>query len=92
MIETQLQYSKPAKCGVIVALHKNAEMTTEHPDNVLSLQIIEGKIKLFANNDAFEVRKEQVIALHDNISYRVQALKKSVFLLTLTEGSDGHFL
>ena len=72
---------------VIVALHKNAEMTTDHSDNVLSLQVIEGKIKLFANNDTLEVRKEQVIALHDKISYRVQALKKSVFLLTLTEGS-----
>lgn len=72
---------------VIVALHKNAEMTTDHPDNVFSLQVIEGKIKLFANNDTVEVRKEQVIALHDKISYRVQALKKSVFLLTLTEGS-----
>lgn len=72
---------------VIVAMHKNAEMTTDHPDNVLSLQVVEGKIKLFANNDSMEVRKEQVIALHDKISYRVQALKKSVFLLTLAEGS-----
>ncbi|MEO6452445.1 MAG: hypothetical protein ABIN97_00120, partial [Ginsengibacter sp.] len=32
---------------VIVALHKKAEMTTEHPRNILSIQMIKGKIKLF---------------------------------------------
>ena len=34
---------------VIVAMHKNAEMNTEHPQNILSMQMIKGKIKLYAN-------------------------------------------
>jgi quercetin dioxygenase-like cupin family protein len=69
---------------VVVGLHKGAEMTTEHPDNVISIQVISGKIKLHANDDTYDVRKKQAVALHDNVPYRVVAVKKSIFLLTVT--------
>ena len=69
---------------VVVGLHKGAEMTTEHPDNVISIQVISGKIKLHANEDTIDVRKKQAVALHDKIPYRVVAVKKSIFLLTVS--------
>ena len=31
---------------VLMALRKNAEMKTQHPENILSLQVIDGKISL----------------------------------------------
>ncbi|MEP6615137.1 MAG: hypothetical protein ABJA57_01095 [Ginsengibacter sp.] len=70
---------------VLVALHKKAEMSTEHPDNVLSLQLISGKLQLQANNETVQVRKSQVVALHDKIPYRLEAVKKSIFILTLSD-------
>ena len=69
---------------VLVGLHKGAEMTTDHPDNVISIQVISGKIELHANNDSMNVRKKQAVALHEQVPYRVVALKKSIFLLTVT--------
>ena len=70
---------------VVVAMHRKAEMTTERPENILSIQVIKGKIRLTAGQNIEEVEKEQIVALHENIPYTIKALKKSIFLLTLVE-------
>jgi quercetin dioxygenase-like cupin family protein len=70
---------------VIVGMHKGAQMSTERPENILSLQVIKGKIKLDANQTSVEVNKEQVVALHENIPYNIEAIKKTIFLLTVVE-------
>lgn len=70
---------------VIVALHKNAEMHTEHPKNILNIQMLKGKIKLYVNEKSTVIEKEQILVLHENIPYRIEAVKKSVFLLTVIE-------
>ncbi len=70
---------------VLVAMHKDAEMQTEHPKNIFSIQVIKGKIKLHTNEKSIEVEKEQLFVLHENIPYKVEAVKKSIFLLTVVE-------
>ena len=70
---------------LLVALHRKAEMQTLRPENILSLQLLKGKINLTADNKSTEIHKEQILALHEKISYSIKALKKSLFLLTLVE-------
>ncbi len=70
---------------VIVALHKNAEMHTEHPKNILNIQMLKGKIKLYVNEQSTVIEKEQIVVLHENIPYRIEAVKKSIFLLTVID-------
>ncbi len=70
---------------LLVALHRKAEMQTLRPENILSLQLLKGKLNLKANNESTEIHKEQILALHEKISYSIKALKKSLFLLTLVE-------
>ncbi len=70
---------------VIVALHKDAEMHTEHPENILSIQIIKGKIKVYADDKTTVVKKDELVIVHENIPYKIQAMKKSVFLLTVVQ-------
>jgi hypothetical protein len=70
---------------IIGALHKNAEMHTEHPDNIFSVQVIKGRLKLHTNEKVIEVEKDQILALHEHIPYRIEAVKKTTFLLTLVE-------
>ncbi len=70
---------------ILVALHKKAEMTTEHPQNIFSVQVLEGKLKLHSPEDKTEIKQEQLFVLHANIPYKIEALKKSVFLLTVVE-------
>ncbi len=70
---------------ILVALHRKAEMQTEHPENILSIQVIKGKISLIANVEETHAGKEQIITLHEKIPYKIKAVKKSLILLTVVE-------
>ncbi len=70
---------------LLVALHKKAEMTTERPENIFSLQLLAGKVKLHTDAKIIDVREEEFFVLHANISYKIEAVKKSIFLLTVVE-------
>jgi len=70
---------------ILVAMHKKAEMTTERPENIFSVQVISGKVKLDTAGKSFDVSEEDLLILHPNITYKIVALKKSVFLMTVVE-------
>ena len=70
---------------VLVAMHKKAEMTTEHPENIFSLQVLDGKVKLHSSEKDVEVKEDELFVLHANIPYKIEAVKKSIFLLTIIE-------
>ena len=70
---------------VLVAMHKKAEMTTEHPENIFSLQVLDGKVKLHSSEKDVEVKEDELFVLHANIPYKIEAVKKSIFLLTVIE-------
>lgn len=70
---------------ILVAMHKKAVMTTERPENIFSVQVLEGKIQLQTNDKRRDVREEELFVLHANISYKIEALRRSVFLLTVVE-------
>jgi quercetin dioxygenase-like cupin family protein len=70
---------------VLVALHKDATMKTERPENIFSLQVLKGKVKVTTEFTSTEVEKEKILALHEQIQYSITALKKSMFLLTIVE-------
>src|ERR1700733_6675819 len=60
---------------VVVAMHKNAEMSTEHPRHILSVQMIKGKIKVHTNDKTTTIEEGQLFVLHENISYKIEAVK-----------------
>ncbi len=68
---------------VLVALHKGANMQTERPENIFSVQVLKGKLNVATSYAATEVDKDMIIAIHDDVPYTISALKKSLFLLTL---------
>ncbi|KAA9039337.1 hypothetical protein FW778_10935 [Ginsengibacter hankyongi] len=70
---------------VLVALHKDAKTTTDRPENIFSLQVLKGKVKVTTDFSSTEVEKEMVLALHEQIPYSIKALKKSIFLLTIVD-------
>ena len=70
---------------VLVALHKDAMMTTDRPENIFSLQVLKGKVKVTTDFSSTEVEKEMILALHEQVQYSISASKKSVFLLTIVE-------
>jgi quercetin dioxygenase-like cupin family protein len=70
---------------ILVAMHKKAVMTTERPENIFSVQVLNGKVRLITNEKKVDVKQEELFVLHANIPYTIEALKKSVFLLTVVE-------
>lgn len=78
-------FKSPKMKIVVVALHKKAEMQTERPQNILSVQVLKGKLKLYADQKTLAVEENQIFALHENIHYRIHAVKKTVFLLTIAD-------
>ena len=77
---------KSSKMRIIVgALHKNAEMQTEHPDNILSIQVLKGRLNVHTNEKVIEVERDQILALHEHIPYKIEAIKKTTFILTIVE-------
>ncbi len=70
---------------IVVAMHKKAVMTTERPENIFSVQVLEGKIQLQTKDKKIDVREDELFVLHANISYKIEALRRCVFLLTVVE-------
>ncbi|MDQ2863179.1 MAG: hypothetical protein M3R50_05920 [Bacteroidota bacterium] len=70
---------------VLVAVHGKAEIQTAHPDNVLSLHVLKGKIGLIADVKQTDADAGQIITLHDKVPYKIKALKKSLILLTVIQ-------
>jgi quercetin dioxygenase-like cupin family protein len=70
---------------VLVCMHKHTEMTTEKPENILNIYVLDGKLQLDADKRSVEVEQEQLVALHENIQYKITAVKKSTFLLTVLD-------
>jgi mannose-6-phosphate isomerase class I len=70
---------------VLTGLRKNAEMHSQHPENVLSLYLIDGKVSLKTQFKKIKVDRGQILGLHENIPYTIKAIKKAMMLLTIVE-------
>ena len=69
---------------VLVALHVGAEMKTHTAAGIISVQVIDGKMKFNADSRSFELITGQMLALHKGIQHGVFAIEETIFLLTLT--------
>ncbi|GAA4423489.1 hypothetical protein GCM10023188_02350 [Pontibacter saemangeumensis] len=68
---------------VLVALHQGAEMKMHTAPGIISVQVLEGKIKFTTAQQVAEMGVGQMLALHAGIPHSVYATEESVFLLTL---------
>jgi quercetin dioxygenase-like cupin family protein len=69
---------------VLIALHAGAEMKTHTADGIISVQVIDGRMKFNADNRSVELNTGQMLALHKRIPHSVLAIDETIFLLTLT--------
>ncbi len=70
---------------ILIAMHKKAEMTTERPENIFSVQVLEGKVKLHSSEKTIEVREDELFVLHANVPYKIEAVRRCVFLMTVVD-------
>ena len=72
---------------VLVAMRKKAVMKTERPENIFSLQVLDGRVKLTTDENSYDVRQDEMFVLHAGLPYSIEAVKKTIFLLTIGEES-----
>lgn len=69
---------------VLIGLHNNAEMAEHKADGIISVQVLEGKIKFTTDLQSVELGKGQMLTLHQRIPHSVRAIEETFFLLTHT--------
>ena len=72
---------------VLLGLHQNAELKPHKASGVISVQVLQGKINFITDEQSVDLEQGQMIALQENITHAVKALKESFFLLTLAINS-----
>ncbi len=68
---------------VLIGLHQGAEMKTHTAPGIISVQVLDGKIRFTTADQTSELGEGQMLALHAGIPHSVFAAEESVFLLTL---------
>lgn len=72
---------------VLMGLHENTELKPHKANGVISVQVLEGKIKFITDQQSSLLEKGQMVALQENIIHSVKAVTESFFLLTLAMNS-----
>ncbi len=74
---------------VLIALHKDAEMTKHTAEGIISVQVLEGQMLFTTEEQSIELASGQMLALHKNVPHSVLAKEETIFLLTLTTTLEG---
>lgn len=73
---------------VLIALREGAEMARHTADGIISVQVLEGQIQFNTDQQSVELGKGQMLALHERIPHSVNAIRETIFLLTLTSSLE----
>ena len=73
---------------VLIAMHEKAVMQEHVANGIISVQVLEGEIQFITNKESKQLKKGEIIVLHEGLNHSVTAIKESVFLLTLTTSME----
>jgi quercetin dioxygenase-like cupin family protein len=68
---------------VLIALHEQSEITFHQSSNLISLQLIEGKLDFQTEKQSVILQQGSLLTLHEDCKHTLVAIKESVFLLTI---------
>ena len=67
---------------VLMALKEGAELKKHLAQGIITVQVLEGRIKFTTDETEVERTKGEMLALHEKIPHSVFAVDEAVFLLT----------
>lgn len=68
---------------VLIALRAGAEIDFRQSDNLISLQLLKGKLEFIAEKNKVVLEQGQLLTLHENIPHGLTAINETIFLLTI---------
>ena len=75
-------YNTQGMSIVLMALHQGAELKTHTAAGIISVQVLEGRIRFVTTEKTVERKQGEMLTLHEKIQHSVFALEETVFLLT----------
>jgi quercetin dioxygenase-like cupin family protein len=67
---------------VITCLQKGAEIKDNVVNDLMTVQVLDGKIKVFIEgHDEMKIREEEMITIHANVKHTIEASKDSALLI-----------
>jgi quercetin dioxygenase-like cupin family protein len=73
---------------VLIAMHGRTETTMHRADGQISLQVIEGTLRVHTDTQAATLNPGELLVLHAEIPHAIEALRESAFLLTLSTETE----
>lgn len=67
---------------VLTILQEGARISDNILDEFLILQVLDGKINISMSEGEFEVKKKHAVTFHPGVSHSIEALSKTIILLT----------
>ena len=67
---------------VLTCLHEDAAINDNLVDGILTIEVLEGKVKLITEIDTCELKARSLVTLRANIAHSIHAVKRSVLLIT----------
>ena len=77
----------PVKKIVLTILHPGTEVRSFQADDSLTLQLVEGRLRLHIGNESITLNKGELLTLREKARYTIDSLEESALLLTLNSGS-----
>jgi quercetin dioxygenase-like cupin family protein len=68
---------------VLIALHGQSEINFNQSGNVISVQLLEGKLNFQTADESIMMKKGNLITIHEETAHTLIAVEESVFLLTI---------
>lgn len=69
---------------LLIALHMGAEMAKHSAPGIIHIQVLEGQIRFFTDQQTIDLDKGQLLVLHERIPHSVKAISEAVFLLSIS--------
>ena len=67
---------------VVVGLHEKAVFKNNVVDGIVTIQVVEGKIRITAPDGEIDLKPNQLVTFHRCIDHSIEALDESVIILT----------
>ncbi len=69
---------------VLVAMREGATLPTHHTDGPISMQVIDGELRVTADSCVVKLHAGQLVTLQSGVRHGVEAATEAAFLLTLS--------
>ena len=69
---------------VLVLMKPNTRMNEHHVDGRISIQLLQGRIRVYLPNESVQIGAGDLLALEYGVLHHVEALEESAFLITIS--------